>query len=330
MKTPVRSTIDPNIIPAAVEQLRKGELVAFPTETVYGLGADASNEKALQKLYNAKGRPTNHPVIVHLASAEQLNDWGAEISDYALVLAKQFWPGPLTLIVKKLPHVSNQVTGGQNTVGLRIPNHPIALSLLKEFGGGVAAPSANKYGRVSATSAEHVRQEFSDHIALIIDGGSCSIGIESTIIDTTGPLPKILRPGIISEEEIFHCLNLNQSSNLETKNQSTPIRVPGSDKIHYAPRTPLFVMDKGFIQALVSDQKSSLAILSFTAIDQLPQSFLKKYIQASTDPAKYAQELYHNLRVLDASGADKILVESTPHSRDWLAIADRLSRAASK
>jgi L-threonylcarbamoyladenylate synthase len=330
--------IDQSVIAAALNHLQQGELVAFPTETVYGLGADASNESALRKLYSTKGRPVNHPVIVHLARAEQMRDWAAELSDWAKILAEQFWPGPLTLIVKKAESVSPLVTGGQDTVGLRVPAHPVALALLEAFSGGIAAPSANKYGRVSSTCAQHVRDEFGDEIKCLIDGGQCSVGIESTIVDTTISFPKILRPGAVSELEIIECL---KRSRLVKKIDDgydavlgKPVRVPGSDKIHYAPRTATYLLDRSTIRSILSnsDEEESFAVLAFAKLDMLDDTGLKtkirKFIEASPEPKSYAHDLYNNLRMLDAARASKILVELLPESNDWLAVSDRLRRAA--
>jgi len=337
MKSSLSSILDQSVITAAVEYLRSGELVAFPTETVYGLGADASNEKALEKLYAVKGRPANHPVIVHLASAEQISNWCVELSDYARLLARHFWPGPLTLIVKKAKHISSLITGGQDTIALRVPAHPIALAVLKAFAGGIAAPSANKYGRLSATCSEHVYQEFGETISLIIDGGNCPIGIESTIVDVTGPLPKILRPGIILEQDILEQAGLGSDTcNLNTNldDSGKRIRVPGSDKSHYAPRTPMLLLDSISLQSFLakgkSDDKSigqlSYAAMTFNMLDQP----VKQHIQASAEPRAYARDLYANLRKLDNCGASYILVEIPPQSAEWLAIFDRLKRAATK
>ena len=186
----------------AVAVLKRGGLVAFPTETVYGLGADAGNPAAIGKLYAAKGRPADHPVIVHVAGMANLDEWAREISPIARRLAQRFWPGPLTLILKRVPGVSDAVTGGQDTVGLRIPSHPVAHALLEKFGGGIAAPSANRFGRVSATLAEHVRREFGDAVDFVFDGGECDVGIESTIVDATGAAPVLLRPGHITARDI--------------------------------------------------------------------------------------------------------------------------------
>src|SRR6185503_20849697 len=198
--------MDPASIQTAVDVLRKGGLVAFPTETVYGLGADADNEQALKAIFRVKGRPETHPLIIHLNRREQLQDWAASIPDSARKLAERFWPGPLTLILKKASRVSKVVTGGQETVGLRVPDHPAALSLLREFGGGVAAPSANRFGRVSPTTAEHVRQDLGGDVDFILDGGPCSIGVESTIVDLSSGDPVILRPGGLTKERLEETL----------------------------------------------------------------------------------------------------------------------------
>src|SRR5690349_18882777 len=189
-------------IKEAVGILRAGGLVAFPTETVYGLGADASNPEAVKKIYAAKGRPRNHPLIVHLANAAQLRDWAADVPHAAERLAQRFWPGPLTLVVKRAAHVNELVTGGQDTIALRVPSHAIAQALLGRFGGGIAAPSANRYGRVSATTAEHVRAEFGTTVDCVLAGGECDVGIESTIVDVSGADPALLRPGSITSGDI--------------------------------------------------------------------------------------------------------------------------------
>ena len=245
----------------AAHLLREGELVALPTETVYGLGADARNPAALAKIFAAKGRPADHPLIVHLADATQLAQWAVDISPAAHALADAFWPGPLTLILKRHPAVPDPVTGGQDSVGLRVPAHPVALALLRAFGGGIAAPSANPFGRLSPTTAEHVRNAFGDAVT-VLDGGPCTVGIESTIVDLTAPTPRILRPGAISAEDVQRVLRAALPATLSNSlpNITTPItaattahatpaaahadqpsvpRVSGSLAAHYAPRTPL-------------------------------------------------------------------------------------------
>ncbi len=322
-----------------MEHLCQGELVAFPTETVYGLGADASNEKALEKLYQTKGRPANHPVIVHLASFEQISNWGTEISEYARLLPAIF-DRTFDFNSKKITTCFSAYYWWPRTIALRVPSHPIALALIEAFGGGIAAPSANKYGRVSSTSAEHVRQEFGDQVSMIIDGGKCPVGIESTIIDTTAAMPRILRPGVITEEEIFQCLGFKKAisilNDLKDSNSAPQIRVPGSDETHYAPQIPLSLLDREAIKALLTriDIDSSFAILALSkfdlAVNPPVKAIVRKYIQAPGDPISYGHDLYANLRLLDKSGAETILVEAVPQSSQWLAIADRLRRAATK
>ena len=194
--------MDQKSIKAAVTILRAGGLVVFPTETVYGLGADAANAAAVRKIFAAKGRPADHPVIVHLASDRDLTRWASDIPPAVRQLAERFWPGPLTLVVRRAKSVSDEVTGGQDTIGLRVPSHPIAQALLNAFGGGIAAPSANRFGHISPTTVRHVREELGDRVDLILDGGACEVGIESTIVDVSGGTPVLLRPGRVSEEEI--------------------------------------------------------------------------------------------------------------------------------
>ncbi|MEO8963719.1 MAG: L-threonylcarbamoyladenylate synthase, partial [Gammaproteobacteria bacterium] len=223
-----------NFVINAVEVLRAGGLVAMPTETVYGLGADARNVSALRKIFLAKQRPMNHPLIVHLAEISQLEEWADDISETGLLLAKAYWPGPLTLIFKKAPGVNDLVTGGQETIGLRIPHHPVAQALLQAFGGGIAAPSANRFGRISPTTAKAVYEELGDSVDLILEGGQCSVGVESTIVDVSGKHPTILRPGMITAANIEEVLH----SRVIDKPQSAP-RVSGSMESHYAPATKI-------------------------------------------------------------------------------------------
>ena len=226
-----------NIIPAnrdAIQQaadfLRKGKLVAIPTETVYGLGADAKNPEAVKHIFAAKARPADHPLIVHIPDKAVLTDWAVEIPETAYKLAERFWPGPLTLVLKKHPDVPMEVTGGQNTIALRVPNHPVALALLKAFGGGIAAPSANRFCRISPTQASHVEEELGDKVDLILDGGACQVGLESTIVDLSGGQPRLLRPGQISKSEIEEFMQ----EELELPKHSH-VRAPGMMETHYSP-----------------------------------------------------------------------------------------------
>ncbi|MBI2225689.1 MAG: threonylcarbamoyl-AMP synthase [Betaproteobacteria bacterium] len=314
---------DPDI-DNAVAILRRGGLVAFPTETVYGLGADARNPEALGRLYAAKGRPAGHPVIVHLADVSQLAQWARELPPAAVRLAARFWPGPLTLILPRAPAVSDAVTGGQDTVGLRIPSHPVAHALLTKFGSGVAAPSANRFGRVSATTAQHVKQEFGDAIDLVLEGGPSEIGIESTIVAVTGERPVLLRPGHIPAREIEQAAGVP----LGAPDTGSP-RAPGTLAAHYAPQTPLIVMEGDLLLELAASltrQGKRVAVLAHGTLQPLFSGLT--WIVAPPDAPVYAHDLYANLRALDAAGCDAILVEKLPQQPEWDAVNDRLGRAA--
>ena len=318
-----------NDIQRAVQLLRQGELVALPTETVYGLGADALNPDAVAKIFAAKGRPSDHPLIVHLADASQIMTWAREVPKDAIALARAFWPGPLTLILKRDESVPDLVTGGQDTVGLRVPNHPVALKLLRAFGSGVAAPSANRFGRISPTTAAHVRQELGSRVALILDGGACKVGLESTIVDLSRGVPVILRPGAIGADEIARVLGRRPRLRGEVEaehaaEQGATPRVSGALAAHYAPRTPLELIAT---DALAGSSRAGDAVLARSAA---PAGLADgvTWVQAPADPAGYGHELYARLRSLDQSGALRILVEVPPASPDWAAVADRLGRAA--
>lgn len=301
---------------SAVAALRRGELVGMPTETVYGLAADARNEQAVTRIFSAKERPADHPLIVHLANAEQLTSWACEIPKEAIALARAFWPGPLTLILKKEEDVPDVVTGGQDTVGLRVPDHPVALALLRAFGDGIAAPSANRFGRISPTTAQHVYDELGESIALILDGGACNVGIESTILDLSRGEPVILRPGMIGADAIAAVIG--RRPRLPQTAENSP-RVSGALAAHYAPRTPMQM--RGSLDGLVPDA----AVLS---CGKAPASGHRgMWIAAPSDASGYAHDLYANLRALDASGANLIIVERIPNDSAWDAVRDRLGRA---
>jgi L-threonylcarbamoyladenylate synthase len=317
-------TPTPENLARAAELLAAGELVALPTETVYGLGADASNPTASAKIFAAKGRPANHPLIVHLADASQLPEWAREIPPEALALAKAFWPGPLTLILKKQPGVPEVVTGGQDTVGIRIPDHPVAQALLRAFGGGIAAPSANRFGRISPTTARHVAAELADQVALILDGGACDVGIESTILDLSRETPAILRPGAIGADAIAAVIGRRPSEASQAAPSDAP-RVSGSLPGHYAPRTPLEILAPAALDARLARDGERCAVLARRQPSDLPHQV---WIAAPLDAAGYAHGLYANLRALDFSGAVAILVEALPTGAEWTAIHDRLGRAA--
>ena len=302
--------------------LRRGGLVAFPTETVYGLGADASNPAAVARIYEVKGRPAGHPVIVHIGDVGQLARWAREIPEAATKLAARFWPGPLTLVLRRAPGVGDQLTGGEDNIGLRIPGHPVALRLLREFGGGVAAPSANRFGRISPTTAEHVRSDLGSEVDLVLDGGTCEIGIESTIVDLSRGGPVLLRPGRIGPGDIAATLGVA----LEERDSDAP-RAPGTLAAHYAPRQPLRLVEPDQWERSVRGISHGRGVLSFRSPPEGDMSTM--WIEASRQPQRYGHDLYANLRALDSSGCDQILVEEPPDSLEWAAIRDRLSRARS-
>ena len=309
-------------IEQAARLLRAGSLVAFPTETVYGLGADASNPAALKKIFAAKGRPADHPLIVHIADMSELKNWAAEVPRGAWLLAEKFWPGPLTMLLKRAPHVNDLISGGQDSIGLRVPSHPVAQNLLKAFGGGIAAPSANKFGRLSPTAAEHVRQELGDAVDMVLDGGDCEVGIESTIVDLTRETPAILRPGRISAQQIGDALLAQLGEN----GIDRP-RVSGSLASHYAPRLPLKLVHPDQTEAYVR-QQAGTAIAVLARRGRPRDSKVALWQVAPELPEDYARSLYAALRRLDDSGCRMIVVEEPPQLPEWVAVRDRLARAA--
>jgi len=314
-------------ISRAAAALRAGELVAFPTETVYGLGADATNAAAVARIFAAKGRPADHPLIVHLPGPSHLERWASEIPDAAYRLAAAFWPGPLTLILKRQPGVIDLITGAQDTVGLRMPNHPLALQLLNEFGGGVAAPSANRFGHVSPTTADHVRDELGAAVSMVLDGGPCDVGIESTILDLSSTTPRILRPGMLDAARLGEVLG---EVPLLGANAGAP-RVSGSLESHYAPTTPLrLVAEAEFDVALRDALRQGLSVVAM-APRASAASHPKLYWQtSSTDPSRYAHDLYASLRRFDSMQRDLILIAAPPADEAWCAVNDRLRRAAAE
>jgi len=284
----------------------------------------------VRKIFLAKERPYDHPLIVHLAEVAQLSEWARDISPAALRVAQAFWPGPLTMILKKQPHVLDIVTGGQDTVGLRIPHHPIAQALLQAFGGGVAAPSANKFTHISPTTATAVREELGDKVDLILDGGDCAVGLESTIVDLTRDAPVILRPGMITAEALSTVLGTKVISS----RQDTPaIRTPGMHHLHYAPVTKTVLIAKNKIHAyLQSLQANDLpaALVMHSRFEQDAQNAIEKihHVALPQDAASYAHDLYHMLRTLDHQQFKSIIVESVPENEEWDAIRDRLNKAS--
>jgi L-threonylcarbamoyladenylate synthase len=307
----------------AARRLREGEVIAFPTETVYGLGADATSPSAVAKIFALKGRPADHPLIVHFADPAAVDVWAKEVPPAARALAKSFWPGPLTMILKKSARVPGAVTGGQDTVGLRCPSHPMAQELLREFArigsGAVAAPSANKFGHVSPTTAAHVREEFGDGL-FILDGGACDVGLESTIVDLSRGVPILLRPGAISRDQLASVLG-----EAPRERDAQAPRASGTLAAHYAPRTALSLVHPGALEEDLTSP-SSAAVL---ALRDAPLGVrVMMWITAPFDAARYGHDLYANLRTLDASGAKRIVVETPPDAPEWEAVNDRLTRAA--
>jgi L-threonylcarbamoyladenylate synthase len=309
----------------AAANLLAGGLVAFPTETVYGLGADACNADAVARIYAVKGRPADHPLIVHVASMDGLGDWADDVPEYAIALARDYWPGPMTLVVRRSGLAGDFVTGGQDTVGVRVPDHPVALGLLEAFaragGKGVAAPSANRFGNVSPTTAQAVSDELGDYLAdgdQILDGGACDVGVESTIIDCTGDVPKILRPGAITAQLIADSTGLEvvgQTSDGEAVDTQV-IRVSGSLEAHYAPAATV-VLD----QSPVAGQ-GFIAMADVVAVDGVVR------LAAPTTHEEYARVLYSALRAADEQGLQTVVVQQPTGEGIAVAIRDRLKRAA--
>ena len=323
------SSVDAALIAAAAQALARGELVAFPTETVYGLGADAENPAAVARIYAAKGRPQDHPVIVHVAADARLDHWAADIPAEAHALAAAFWPGPLTLILKRAPGIPDAVSGGQDTVGLRSPAHPVAQALLRAFKGGqggVAAPSANKFGHVSPTTAQHVRDEFGadGSVAMVLDGGQSEVGIESTIVDLSrlashGPV--LLRPGQISADAIAAVID-----QLPAAPDAAAPRASGTLDSHYAPHTPVAMQPSARLGATLAELRQAGRKVALIHYSDFPPADTDVRLPATPDGFAFA--LYAALRALDRHGADLILVEAPPQDSAWLGVNDRLRRAA--
>ena len=314
----------------AAKNLLAGHLIAFPTETVYGLGADATNSKAIARIYAVKGRPADHPLIVHCSSMYGMNDWAAEIPEYAIALARDFWPGPMTLVLQRSDLAQDFITGNQNTVGIRVPDHTLALALLQAFekagGKGIAAPSANRFGHVSPTTAQAVGEELSDYLTTddqILDGGPCNVGVESTIIDCTGATPKILRPGAITIEMIEQSTGISIEPTTLTNADSTNnvdkesvIRVSGSLEAHYAPAAKVILCDI---------PTSGQGFIAFANLET-PDGVIR--LAAPTTAAEYARDLYAALRKADELGLTEVVAVQPVGIGIEVAIRDRLSRAA--
>jgi L-threonylcarbamoyladenylate synthase len=305
----------------AAASLIAGNLVAFPTETVYGLGADASNQQAVARIYEVKGRPTNHPLIVHVSSMNSLTKWAKDIPEYAIKLARAFWPGPMTLILTKTDLAKDFITGGQNNVGIRVPAHTVALSLLKEFenqgGIGVAAPSANRFGKVSPTCADDVKAELSDYLNsddLILDGGTSVVGIESTIIDCTNTTPTILRPGAITATMINNLLGIQ--TDIFSKNNGDQIRASGLLESHYSPKA------KVYLSGTPAVGDGFIALSKFLT----PDGAIRLTSPATNE--EYARNLYKGLRLADSKNLSKVIVVPPSGDDISVAICDRLQKAA--
>ena len=311
----------------AARLLDAGRLVAFPTETVYGLGADASSPAAIAHLYAVKGRPPGHPVIVHLDSAEHAFAWARAVPEAARQLADAFWPGPLTMILKRDACAGDCVTGGQDAVGVRVPSHPVAQALLREFfalrrdarRAGIAAPSANRFGHVSPTTAAHVRADLGDDVDLVLEGGDVEVGIESTIVDLSRGAPVLLRPGHVTPEAIAAVLGMPVSA----KDAAAPAHSGGLER-DYAPRTPTRLVPTHELDAEIARCGARVAVLAFSR----PDERVDYWIRMPRDAAAYAQRLYGALRELDGAACEAILVESPPGDAAWVAVRDRLARAA--
>jgi L-threonylcarbamoyladenylate synthase len=320
---------------AAARALEQGALVGFPTETVYGLGADAENVDAVANIYKAKGRPSNHPVIVHIAPEADIAYWVKDVPAAAQSLINAFWPGPLTLILKRANQIPDAVSGGQDSIGIRCPSHPVAQALLRAFKngkGGIAAPSANKFGHVSPTTAAHVLEEFpaevaNGMIAAVLDGGQSEVGIESTIVDmsrlaTHGPV--LLRPGHITLAQLEQVLGVP----VGMPDQAAP-RASGTLEAHYAPSTPVALVAVGALDETITQLLTAgkrVAVMAYEAHRET--SGLQAWRQLNNDPVSYAHDLYADLRELDHVNADIILVEALPNTREWQGVSDRLRRAA--
>ena len=320
-----------NVIQTSVEQaaarIRAGELVAFPTETVYGLGADASSDTAVAKIFAAKGRPADHPLIVHIASSKQVSDYAGSVPPFAERLIKAFWPGPLTIILPRKPGVATAAAGGQNSIGLRCPAHPLALAFLKACDTGVAGPSANKFGRVSPTTAQHVAQEFDDAL-MVLDGGPCTVGIESSIVDCTRSAPVLLRPGVLTREQLSAACG-QPVLNADDTPDNAP-RAPGTLESHYAPNAKVRLMEAKAIQTgldLLGADAAHIAIYARSIVRIKSSQVL--YRRMPDDALATAEQLFAVLRDFDAQGVKLMWIEPVPETAEWDGVRDRLARAAS-
>ena len=327
-------------ISRAVAWLRAGEPIGLPTETVYGLAADASNADAVTKIFSAKGRPVDHPLIVHVASAEAAKAWAADWPEAADKLANAFWPGPMTLIVKRAAHVLDAVTGGQDTVGLRVPSHPVAQAVLKLVSGahqGLAAPSANQFGQVSPTTAAHVAAEFPDRLLMILDGGACEVGVESTIIDVSGESVRVLRPGRVRASDIEQVLGASLAEHGEDAPRAasggTP-RVPGALASHYAPKTQTLMLATARLKMQLrafrqAQDRGPMRCVITHSFDAEPAERVR-VIRLAADAETWERELYALLRALDEERYGTLIIEAPPETPEWDAVNDRVKRATQR
>lgn len=328
--------VTPATLREAAERLRRGELVAFPTETVYGLGAHALDADAVARIFAAKGRPAWNPVIVHVGSTADARALAREWPDRAERLASSCWPGPLTLVLRKRDTVPDVVTAGTDTVALRVPSHPIALALLREAGVPIAAPSANRFTQLSPTTAAHVAQGLGTRVSLILDGGPCDVGIESTVLDLTGEVPTILRAGVLDAETLAARLGepvrdgTHQRGARSADHVETPRAAPGMMDRHYAPRAELWLVDaagRAEVEAVLSDESGAVATGAVAIGDGWAPTRAAPLIRLPADPEGYARGLYAALHTLDAAGCARVVVAAPPTTGRWTGIYDRLSRA---
>ena len=327
-------------ITRAVACLRAGEVIGLPTETVYGLAADASNADAVTKIFSAKGRPVDHPLIVHVASVDAARAWAAEWPEAAEKLANAFWPGPMTLVVKRAAHVLDAVTGGQDTVGLRVPSHPVAQAVLKLFSDkhqGLAAPSANQFGQVSPTTAAHVAAEFPDRLLMILDGGACEVGVESTIIDVSGETVRVLRPGRVRASDIEQVLGTSLAEHGEDAPRAdsggTP-RVPGALASHYAPKTQTLMLATARLKMQLrafrqAQDRGPMRCVITHSFDAEPAERVR-VIRLAADAETWERELYALLRALDEERYGTLIIEAPPETPEWDAVNDRVKRATQR
>ena len=329
----ILSGTDPQAIAEAARRIQAGGLVGFPTETVYGLGADASSDAAVAGIFTAKGRPSDHPLIVHVADAAQVDDYATGVPPFAAKLIKAFWPGPLTVILPRKPGVAAAAAGGQDSIGLRCPAHPVALAFLKACNTGVAGPSANRFGRVSPTTAQHVQQEFGDGL-LVLDGGPCEVGIESSIVDCTRGRPVLLRPGVLTRAQLEAACGEAVLGKDEFEQEALGLvgdapRASGTLEAHYAPNARLRLMDAGPIQTaldLLGAEAAHIAVYARSIVRIKSEQVL--YRRMPDDALATAQQLFAVLRDFDAKGVKLIWVENPPPEAEWDGVRDRLGRAA--